>query len=257
MTMTERAYARLIAANPIPDPDRYAAAADLDVDTVFLELEQRTDRDPPSLAGPGPVPRLRWGVALAALLVVLSAGGALLLATFGESDDVSGNAPLEVVGAFFSHWNAGDLEGTMRVVHPDAVINSGFQDTSDLRGLIEWAIEFHGSMEVSCATGPSERRVTCDWAFVTPATEALGITDPQRGRFEVTNGLITEVSTPNYVELELQLGSFARERDPSGYGEACASDGVAPMSAAGFPFNHACGRFLADLEPEFVASRTD
>lgn len=255
MTTTGRAYERLVAANPIPDADRYAAAAVPDVDAALRELARGED-----LNGSHPRildhrPRPRWAVAVAALLIVLAAGGTFLLTTAGERD-VAGGSPLEVVNSFFTKWNERDIEGTMALVHPDASINV-LQSAPDLRGLIEWTMEFEGAMETSCSDDLQPDRITCEWAFVSPATEALGISDPREGTFAVTDGVIVDISTPNYMVLEMQLSSFARDRDPTGYGDACGFDRASPRSIYGFPFNQRCGRFLAGIEAEFVASRTD
>ena len=126
MSRTESAYKRLVAANPIPDPERYMAtvfdmgAAPDDFREVIVST--RTDeRHQIEGTGSGPLRGGRWRVATAVFIAVLALGGGLLVATLvGEGSDSAGDTPIGVVEGFFERWNAGDVDGAMALVAPEA-----------------------------------------------------------------------------------------------------------------------------------------
>lgn len=258
MSTTERAYRRLVAANPMPDPERYMATV-FDLDTAPHDFEEvmmstKTDGtrsieviDHEPLGG-------RWRIAIASFVAVLAVGGGILVATLvSEGSDSAGDTPIGVVETFFERWNDGDVDGAMALVSPE-VTAFGLPATSNLKGLIEYTSQFDGTMVTDCRTAASPGRVTCDWAFASAGVEALGLPANTDRAFTVVDGLITTLVPAQYNAFEVQLSEFAQVEDPVGYAETCSPDGVSPVGLAGHPFNEQCGRFLAGLEAAFVAS---
>lgn len=256
--MVERAYDRLVAVNPVPDPEQYVTAT-LDVDAALMSLEALVeDAGPRERDAAERIPQwMRWRVAAVTFVAVLAVGGALAAITLLDDDqrfEMAPETPIGVVEAFFERWNAGEVDAVMEIVDPDALINGGRQTSSDLRALVEYSLPFNGTMEGNCGAGLEPGEVTCDWLWVTPGTEALGLDSPSRRTFTVADNLITAFTTPNYAVFDNQLGRFAQERDPAGFSEACSLDGTSPIGGNGFPFNTRCGEYLADLESDFVTS---
>ena len=258
MSRTESAYKRLVAANPIPDPERYMATVfDMDAapdDFKEVIVSTRTDeRHQIEGTGSGPLRGGRWRVATAVFIAVLALGGGLLVATLvGEGSDSAGDTPIGVVEAFFERWNAGDADGAMVFVAAEATSPFG-PAAVPLRALVEFTSSFDGRMEVDCSTGASPGRVICDWAWDTAATQALGLTGATGRTFDVEEGLITRVTPHNYFALDAPMRDFAVAEDPAGFAEECSPDG-SPINTVGTPHNQRCGSFLAGLEAAFVAS---
>ena len=251
----DRAYARLVAANPVEDPARYLAEV--------VDLEQSLRRfEEDVMANNGvaskPVVASSWGrrplVAIAAFVAVLVLGIPIWLAFDGSEPDVVGGDPMEVVDAFFDRWNRGDVDAALALVDPEVAVNGGLQDWFDLRGLMVFAAQFDAEMESECRLLAEEGALSCDWAWRSASAEAVGVAGSQGSGFTVTDGGITALRTPNYGAVELALSSFAREADAAGFSTSCAPDGQSPRGASGLPFNERCGRFLASLEAAFVAS---
>lgn len=260
MKAAERAYDRLVAVNPIPDPEQYIEST-VDVDAALRSLEaSMEDAKPRERETKEQVPLWkRWQVAVAAFVAVLAVGGALVATTLLDDDqrfEVAPATPIGVVEAFFERWNAGEVDAVMAIVDPQALINGGRQTSSDLRALVEYSLPFNGTMEGNCGAGLVPGEVTCDWLWVTPGTQALGLDSASRRTFTVADNLITAFTTPNYSVFDTQLGRFAQEQDPAGFSDACSPDGTSPIGGNGFPFNTGCGNFLADLESDFVTSLT-
>jgi hypothetical protein len=258
MSRTESAYKRLAAANPIPDPERYMATV-FDMDAApndFKEVIVSTKTDEKhQIEGTdsGPLRGGRWRVATVVFIAVLALGGGLLVATLvSDGSDSAGDTPIGVVEAFFERWNAGDVDGAMTLVSPDATA-FGLPAVVPLRGLVEFTSPFDGRMEVDCSTGASPGRVTCDWAWATVATRALGLTGATDRTFDVEEGLITQMLPPNYNALDAPMRDFAMTEDPAGFAKECSPDG-SPVNTVGTPHNQRCGTFLAGLEAAFVAS---
>jgi len=258
MSTLERAYERLVAANPIPDVEHYiASAAELDATLRDPQsLIEDAAADPGGTTGRHPVGPRRWQIAVATFVAVLAVGGVFAATPLFDDADIvntSPESPLEVVNAFFERWNAGNVEAVMTLIDPATQINGGLQEAADLRSLIEYSIPFDGRMETVCSPGPSPGRVMCDWAWLTEGTEALGLDSAEGRGFTVVDNRITALTTPNFGTFDRQLSRFAQERDPGGYTDSCSPDGISPIGGDGFPFNTRCGRFLADLESAFVA----
>lgn len=258
MSTTERAYERLVAANPMPDPERYMATV-LDIDTAPDDLKEvmmstkTDDRRSMEVIDRGPLGG-RWRIALATFVAVLAVAGGILVATLvGEGRDSAGDTPIGVVEAFFERWNDGDVDGAMALVSPE-VTAFGIPGAANLKGLIEYTSQFDGRMEVDCQSAAIAGRVTCDWAFASPGVEALGLPVNENRLFTVVDGLITTLVPAQYPDFETQLAAFAESEDPVGYAEECSPDGISPLGLAGHPFNVRCGAFLAGLEGAFVAS---
>lgn len=251
----DRAYARLVAANPVEDPERYLAEiVDLERSLQALEAEVMADE----MVTPQPTASERMRrplVAAAAFIAALVLAVPLWLAAIGGEPDVVGDDPADVVATFFDRWNRGDIDAAVALVSPDVAVNGGLQDWFDLRGLMVFAAQFDGAMEVECRPVPEDEALSCDWAWRSMSAEALDAAGPQSAQFVVVDGSVTALSTPNYGLVEQALSSFARDSYAEGFSTSCAPDGDAPRSVYGFPFNARCGQFLAGLEAEFVASR--
>lgn len=257
MSRTESAYKRLVAANPIPDPERYMATVfDMDAapdDFKEVIVSTKTDKKQEIKVDPGQQRRRRWRVAMAAFVAVLAIGGGILVATLvSEGSDSAGDTPIGVVEAFFERWNAGDVDGAMALVSPE-VSAFGQPGLVPLTALVEFTAPFDGRMEVDCRTSASPGRVTCDWAWDTATTQALGLTGATGRTFDVEEGLITRVTPPNYFALDAPMRDFAVAEDPAGFAKECSPDG-SPVNTVGTPHNRRCGTFLAGLEAAFVAS---
>ena len=257
MSRTESAYKRLVAANPIPDPERYMATV-FDMDAApddFKEVIVSTKTDEGhQIEGTdsGPL-RGRWRVAVATFIAVLAVAGGILVATLvSDGSDAAGDTPIGVVEAFFERWNAGDVDGAMALVSPDATA-FGLPAVVPLRGLVEFTSPFDGRMEVDCSTVAALGQVACDWAWATAATKALGLTGATDRTFTVEEGLIIHMLPPNYNALDAPMRDFAVAEDPAGFAEECSPDG-SPVNTVGTPHNQRCGSFLAGLEAAFVAS---
>ncbi len=258
MSTKESAYKRLVAANPIPDPERYMATV-FDMDAApgdFKEVIVSTKTDKKQeIEGTdsGPLRERRWRVAMATFIAVLAVAGGILVATLvSDGSDSAGDTPIGVVEAFFERWNAGDVDGAMALVAPEATSPFG-PAVVPLRALVEFTSSFDGRMEFDCSTGASPGLVTCDWAWDTATTRALGLTGATGRSFKVEEGLITRVVPPNYIALEAPMRDFAVAEDPAGFAEECSPDG-SPVDTVGTPHNQRCGSFLAGLEAAFVAS---
>ncbi len=246
MNATDRAYERLVAANPMPDPERYLDVAGHD------EWQHVSSLDEAIVIRP--IEARRWLVVAAMFAAVILAGGAALIGLRGTGD-VATSAPIDVVAEFFERWNRGDVAGALALVDPEASI-PGAAGVSDFRGLMEWSLPFDGVMDTECSPAGTPGSVNCEWVWRIAATDALGL-DASSGRFVVEDGRIVRIETPSYGLVELRLGSFASQEDPAGFADACAPDQSSPMSTAGFPFTERCGRFLAEHEAAFVASLTE
>lgn len=249
----DSAYARLVAANPVEDPERYLAEL-VDLERSLRRFEEDVMTDEGVLASQiasSRSPRLYAAVAAFAAVLVLAVP--IWLALAGREPAVGGD-PIEVVDAFFDRWNRGDVDAALALVDPEVAVNSGLQEWSDLRGLMLFAAQFDAEMEAACGPLAEEETLNCAWAWRSASAEALGAGGAQQSRFVVTDGLIAAMSTPNYGAVERALSEFAREADSAGYSAACAPDGESPRSASGFVFNEQCGRFLAGLELAFVSS---
>jgi hypothetical protein len=166
---------------------------------------------------------------------------------------MTGSEPTGVVNAFFDRWNRGDVDAALGLVASDVAVNAGLQDRLDLRGLMLFAAQFDGAMEAECSTLSEQGAVSCAWVWRSAAADSLGVPGLDAARFVVREGMITELSTPNYGIVEQALSNFAREVDPAGFATACTPDGESPRSVYGFPFNSQCGGFLAELEAGFIA----
>lgn len=194
--------------------------------------------------------RRRWLVAAATLLVVVVTVGTVII-TSGSGSDQAATTPLGVVEQFFDHWNDADTEAAMALVDPDFAVGPFGSDT--VRGLIDWTSRFDGTQATTCVQ-TSDTRVSCGWGWQTAATEALDLKPWVDRSFVIADGLITQMSTPNYADLEQRLTTFIEAQDPGGYAAACTPDGTSTIAAAGYARTVQCGEFMAGLEDAFVAS---
>lgn len=245
----QRSYDRLAAANPIPDPVRYAEEelAHIrvgDVEALFAAEDATRVASPRSRR---PVP------AIAAFVIVLAAGVGALLFSGGTDRAPVGEDPVAVVMGFFDRWNAGDVDGALELVDPEATINVGFNSRVELQGLMEYTAGWGAPMEVACRPTELAGSVTCDWEWKAASVAALGLDGPSTRRFQVSGGLITSLATPSYGAHEDAISGYAKRVDPEGYAAACDPAGAVSVSAYGFAFDVECGRFLASLEREFIA----
>lgn len=246
MTDVDLAFERFVAANPIMDPDEFVAHLDLPAETPPLTESQASKRR-------GPRIRRTW-VAAASFAVVLAAAVVLISVRPG-GQVATGDSAIEVVEAFFGRWNANESTAAMALVDLEVSVNLGAQSWSDLRSLMQWSMEFDGSMEVDCVPDADEHTlVTCDWAFRTALTDALGLEPAQARPFRVADGRIVSIATPNYGALERTLADHAREADPVGFAAECASEPGTASSVYGFPFTTRCGRYFATLEAAAIAA---
>ena len=247
--MTERrGYERLVAVNPIPDPEGYVeqefgAVPIGDVDAILgSHGEVRTGRWAPA----------RPLLALVAFAAVFAVGvGGLLLANRSDRVPV-GNDPVEVVTAFFDRWNDGDVDAALELLDPEVTINVGFNSLAELRGLMEYAAAWGADMDVACRATELAGSVSCEWEWEAASVAALGLDGPNTRRFQVSGGLITSLVTPSYGAHEDAISAYARRVDPEGFAAACDPNGAASVSAYGFVFDAECGRFLAGLEESFI-----
>lgn len=245
MNDVDLAFERFVAANPIDDPMRLVADDALEVEVGTLAQRGVSRR---------PLARQRAWLAVAVFSLIVTSAG-LLFAARSDQDVSGGAGPVEVVDAFFARWNARDPDAAMALVDLEVLVNGGLQGWSDLRALMLWSMEFDGRMETTCMpVADDPTLVTCDWAFVTAATEALSIVGAEGRPIAVDEGRIVAVSTPTYGAFERALADFARSTDPAGFATECAPDGSVASSVHGFPFTTRCGRYLAALEGQMVAS---
>ncbi len=247
--MTQRrGYDRLVAMNPIPDAEGYAAeqfgAAPVgDLEAVLgrhdeVRATRRTGTRP--------------AVAVAVFLALVVVGvGALVVATRNDRAPV-GNDPVEVVTAFFDRWNERDVESALELLDPEVTINVGFNSLPELRGLMEYAAAWDAEMVVDCRAAERPGSVECDWAWSAASAAALGLEGPNPRRFRVSEGRITSLVTPSYGGHESAVSAYARSVDPGGFTAACDPEGAVSVSAYGFAFDADCGRFLANLEEAFI-----
>lgn len=239
---------RLAAANPIPDADLYLEEAGLGRVPPIEEIlgaPRSIERGRPT--GSRPV------AALAVFVVVLVVAVAALVLLRNGARAPVGDDPVRVVTAFFDRWNGGDVDGALELVAPDVSINAGFNSLVEMRGLMEWAAQWDGEMEVECRQGDRAGAVQCDWSWTTAGVGAMGLDAPHARRFQVTDGLIHSFATPSYGSLESAIATYARTVDPDGFAAACDPEGAESVSAYGFAFDARCGGFLAGLEAAFIA----
>lgn len=244
----ERGFDRLVATNPIPDADRYAeqefgGTRVVDFDAI---LSGHGDRPVARRAPSRPL------LAVAAFVAVIAVGVAALVVSTRSDRAPVGNDPVEVVTAFFDRWNDRDVDGAMELLDPEVTINVGFNSLAELRGLMEYAAAWGADMDVTCRATERPGAVSCDWEWTAPSVAAVGLDGANTRRFQVSDGLITSLVTPNYGGHERAVSTYAREVDPDGFAGACDPDGAESVSSYDFAFDAECGRFLASLEGAFI-----
>jgi hypothetical protein len=244
MSDADRAFDRLVATNPVPPSAGHSTAGG--------PIPEWTGPSTPTL----PTTGRSWRPVAVVTAIVLAATVAVLTVDGDDGRPVAGTDPVGTVEAFFEHWNRGDVEAAMSLVHPDAVVNRT-ATTDDLRDFMAWVVELDGFMAVDCVAGSGPGRVSCDWSFVSAAVDALGLPGASGVAIAVGGRGIESLTTPDYSEFERQIAAFARDRDPPGFAAECGVSDGAASSSAGFTYTPECGTFFAELEAAFVDSLSD
>ncbi len=268
---SERVYALLVEANPVPDPPAYLEAASAEspplrlIDSGRDEMQTQEETIPQHGA---PAPNRRpWIAAVAAAIVVVLAIGAVALLTRSNDevpvvDESSPEAEaLAAADDFFAALTAGDIAEVERITVP-----GGELSTSDRRmwgynaAVIGFGYEpLLGECTTEVASSGARVDVRCPAVVADPVLIATGVTElvwpfdyypeTQRLAWKPLEG--GDFSLANRAVADY-LGAFRNDDyaaacDPAAYGfQRIVTDG-------GLAFTPECGELAAPLLEDIAA----
>lgn len=205
MTDSDTVLALLAEANPVPVGAEGMTRPDSPQGTKTGALEpMRPVARPIATASPTTAHGLRRA-AVAALVVLVVGAGWLLFSTVDRT--LQPAEPLEKTDSAIAAFNAGDLEGYLAMMAPDAGmfgVTAG-DDPGAFRDMVSFFMGIGARLDLSCEQTGTAVLLECEGTMTDDITTSMGIS-PFSGKvwFTVADGAVA----PNYHAV---MGSMAPE----------------------------------------------
>lgn len=238
MSDADRAYARLVVANPWPETT--ALPGDLDVFPTRIEEEAMGVQGLEEVQQPKN--RSGWLIGAAAAALVLAGFG--VAALLNSQTDTAGEpeTPVEVVEAFFAAWNEDDLDTALNYV--------AAEEQTELAEILESTTAVGFTVEADCVEGNSPGAVLCSIIKRGPIHDAyyasLGA-EPRVWNLAqfVSGGSIVILNLPELEGAGDSFEGYVRGIDQAAFLERCEPSGLWLSST--------CGEWLAQYVDGYVA----
>ena len=244
---SERVYALLVEANPVPDPDAYLEAADADRSPLHLvesrRAKMKTEEDIRRISAE-PSTRPPWLAAVAAAILILIAVGAVAWFAGGDEAPVVDEPPPATVAetnastdataateAFLAALSIGDIDEVERITNPGGELSVAERRLWEFHAALSAAGygDRFGSCTATPATDGRTVPVACPAVTGDPVMIAFGITElvwpfeyfPESGRlawrpFEGVDISAVNRATADYLAT-FHADEYSAVCDPAAY----------------------------------------